>query len=410
MNEIKGTHAGYSVGSRANCAPEPTTSTGPGPTVAAMAARPRTPVWASALAIGAFQVIGTFGAADNQPERKAVDVLAVVLVLVGPAFLAWRDRHPLVAIAGSVVAADAYVALGYPYGPVFVSVVVAFFAAVLAGRRRPAWFLAGAAVAGFELASVLDSRSDGLSLLHLGLVAGWLAVVLSVAEVARVRREQAEAQQQAAEDERRRREGEQRLSVAQELHDVLAHNISLINVQASVALHLLDQQPEGARPALAAIKEASSEALSELRSALDLLRGTGDDGSAAAPTAPAPRLADLDGLVAGVRAGGLDVTVEGGHPPAPLPAAVELAAYRIVQESLTNVTRYARARAVRVRLAYGEGVTVEVTDDGVGGGAGPGRGITGMRERAAALGGSVDAGPAPGGGFRVLAHLPVRPA
>src|SRR5205085_11765509 len=189
----------------------------------------------------------------------------------------------------------------------------------------------------------------------------------------------------------------------QNRHGVLAHHTSPLNVPASVALHRLDDDPDQARPALASIKEVSKAALQELRRALDLLRRGEDEG---APRSPTPRLADLESLVAGVRAGGLDVRLEESGPPTPLPAPVESAAYRIVQEALTNVTRHAHARTVIVRLGYVDGVTIEVTDDGRGGLAGPGNGIRGMKERAAALGGTVDAGPSPEGGFRVTAHLP----
>jgi signal transduction histidine kinase len=361
-----------------------------------MRPRPAYPIWVSSLAIAAFQVAGSFGAAENQPDRRAVDVAAVALLLLGPAALARRDRWPLAAVAVTIAAADVYVGLGYPFGPVFVSVAVGFFAAIRAGRRRATWALAAAGYAGFVVAIVLDPRPPGISLVHLVLVAGWVAVVLAVAELARTGRERAAA-------ERQRRAGEQRLQLAQELHDVLAHHISLINVQASVALHLLDEQPERARPALVTIKEASREALHELRTALDLLRHGND-----APRSPAPRLTDLPALVEAVRASGLDVQLDRAETP-PLPAAVELAAYRIVQEALTNVTRHASARHATVRVGYDDGVTVEVTDDGVGGAAVPGNGIAGMRERAGALGGTVTAGPRPGGGFRVVAHLPDRP-
>ena len=361
-------------------------------------------MWITALGIGVFQLIGSFGAADNQPERRAIDAAAVVLVLLGPAALAGRDRWPLVAVAVAAGAADVYIGLGYPFGPIFLSVVVALFAAVQVRPRRVVWGLAAVAYGGFVVAALVDPRRDsGPSAVHLALVVGWLAVVLAVSEVARVRREQAAAGERADQEEQQRRAGEQRLLLAQELHDVLAHNISLINVQASVALHLIEEQPDQARPALTAIKEASRDALHELRTALDLLR-RGDD----APRAPAPRLAELDALVDGVRASGLEVRVEQELPPLALPAAVELAAYRIVQEALTNVTRHAHARAVTVRLAYDDGVRVEVIDDGTGGAAGPGNGIAGMRERARALGGTVTAGPDPGGGFRVAAHLPGR--
>ncbi len=362
-------------------------------------------MWVSALGIGLFQVVGSFGAAGNQPERKAIDGLALVLVLAGPAALAVRDRWPLGAAAVALAAADVYIGLGYPYGPIFVSAVVGLFTAIQAGYRRPTWILAGLGFAGHLVASLVDPRArpHEPEWVHLALVAGWLVVVLAVAELVRTRRERAAELARAAEEEERRRAGEQRLRMAQELHDVLAHNISLINVQAGVALHLIDEQPEQARSALANIKEASRDALHELRTALDLLR---HGPESEAPRSPAPRLADLDALVAGVRAGGLDVWVQRQGAPAPLPSAVELAAYRIVQEALTNVTRHARARAVTVTLRYGDGVTVEVVDDGVGGPPGPGNGIAGMRERAAALGGTVEAGALPGGGFRVLARLP----
>jgi signal transduction histidine kinase len=238
----------------------------------------------------------------------------------------------------------------------------------------------------------------------LALVAGWATLMLAIAELVRVRRMQAAERQRVAAEVERRREDEQRLLLAQELHDVLAHNISLINVQASVALHLVDDHPDQARPALVNIKAASHDALKELRTALDVLRH-----GEAAPRAPAPTLADLDELIDGVRLGGLDVHMTIDGPVEPLPSAVELAAYRIVQEALTNVTRHAQAHDVSVHIEYDEGVTIEVLDDGVGGAPTAGNGLVGMRERALALGGSVTAGPHPGGGFRVAAHLPRQP-
>jgi len=373
-----------------------------------MEAGARSPVWVSALAIGAFQLVGTFGAAHNQTDRRGIGTVAVLLVLAGPAVLAVRDRYPLVAVAVAIAATDMYIGLGYPYGPIFVSAVVALFSAVRAGRRQATWVLAGIGYAGFVVAYLADPRGRGPTWLHLALVAGWLAVALAIADVVRGRREQMMVRMRAARAERERRAGEQRLQLAQELHDVLAHNISLINVQASVALHLLDEQPDQARPALTAIKTASHDALHELRTALDLLRRDDRDPQAA-PRAPAPRLADLDALVTGVRAGGLTVNLERDPTAAPLPGAIELAAFRIVQEALTNVVRHARARTVTVRVDRGDDeLNVEVVDDGVGGEAATGNGISGMRERAAALGGVVAAGPAPNGGFQVVARLPVR--
>ncbi|MGD9997978.1 MAG: sensor histidine kinase [Ilumatobacteraceae bacterium] len=372
----------------------------------------RTPtrvVWASALAIAAFQVIGSFGAAGNQPERRGVDALALVLVLVGPFALAWRDRWPLTAAGVAIAAADVYVGRGYAYGPIFVSAVVGLLVAAQTGRRAATWGLAAAGYAAFVVAMQVDPMGDGVRWPHLALVAGWLAVVLVIGELVRTRRLQVAERRRAEIERRQQRVSEQRLALAQELHDVLAHNISLINVQASVALHLLDEQPDQARPALTNIKEASHQALRELRTALDALR-RGDD----APRAPAPRLADLDALIDGVRASGLEVEVVRDGSSEPLPAPVELAAYRIVQEALTNTARHAAARSVTVRLVHDDELTVEVVDDGHGsviagraGGAMEGNGLIGMRERAESLGGRVDAGPLPGGGFRVVAHLPV---
>jgi signal transduction histidine kinase len=189
---------------------------------------------------------------------------------------------------------------------------------------------------------------------------------------------------------------------------VLAHNISLISVQAGVGLHLIDEHPDKARAALAAIKDASKEALGELRSVLDVLRREGD----AAPLVPAPRLAaDLEGLVTKAASAGVAVRVEVSGEERPLPPGVDRAAFRIAQEALTNVARHAGGASATVLIGYGDdALTLQVDDDGPGGAPssdGSGRGLTGMRERAAALGGRLDAGPRPGGGFRVRAWLPL---
>ena len=170
----------------------------------------------------------------------------------------------------------------------------------------------------------------------------------------------------------------------------------------------MDEQPEQARSALTAIRGASKEALSELRSVLGILRQIDEE----APRAPTPGLDRLDGLVSRAEAAGLTVRTEVDGTPRPLPAGVDLAAYRIVQEALTNVTRHAGPATATVRIVYGDdSVTVEVDDDGRGplsnSTSAGGNGIPGMQERAAALGGALEAGPRPGGGFRVRARLPV---
>ena len=196
--------------------------------------------------------------------------------------------------------------------------------------------------------------------------------------------------------------------MARDLHDVVAHNISVINVQANTALHLMDRQPERARSALTTINEVSKQALVELRSVLGVLRDVDEN----APRAPTPGLAHVRDLVDSAAAAGLTVRVEGDEPRAPLPVDVDLAAYRIVQEALTNSARHSGSANARVRLGYRDrGLEITVDDDGTprppGQASGSGNGIAGMTERAHALGGTLRAGPRPGGGFAVLAWLPL---
>jgi signal transduction histidine kinase len=224
-----------------------------------------------------------------------------------------------------------------------------------------------------------------------------------------------EAEQRAIEAERtrdetaRRRAVEERLRIARELHDSLTHSISVIKVQAGVAVHLARKRGEEVPAALLAIQEASSDASRELRATLSVLRE--HDVSVG--------LAQLPGLVSRATAAGLPVTVTITGTECPLPAEVDRAAYRIVQEALTNVTRHAGQATACVQISYRPaGLTVRVDDDGAAGQArppgdeaeppAPGLGITGMRERATALGGRLQAGPRPGGGFRVLADLPLQ--
>jgi signal transduction histidine kinase len=189
---------------------------------------------------------------------------------------------------------------------------------------------------------------------------------------------------------------------------VLGHSLSLINVQAGVALELMDRKPEQARTALSAIKQASKEALVEVQSVLDSLRQPDEE----APRAPAPSIGNIKELVRRAEAAGLSVEMEQAEQLPALPANVGAAAYRIVQEALTNVVRHAGAATVSIRIGQEDGdLVVVVDDDGVGGpgslAAGGGNGIRGMRDRASALGGQLTAGPRAGGGFRVRARLPL---
>jgi signal transduction histidine kinase len=233
-------------------------------------------------------------------------------------------------------------------------------------------------------------------------------LAIAAGDIVRSRRLSARRLVDAREQETLRRVGQERLQIAREIHDLVAHAMTAINVQAGVAAHLLERDPGQAYDALRNIKHTSGAALTDLRSTLQVLR----DPSAAAPLGPPAGLGDIAELTGGLRSAGIEVTLDVASA-ADVPAAVQSVAYRIVQEALTNVARHARATAATVGVRRVPGaITVEVTDDGatpsVSLAAAPlGNGVRGMRERAAALGGTLEAGPAAQGGWRVHAWLPV---
>jgi signal transduction histidine kinase len=361
-----------------------------------------------AVVIGAIQVGITTLAARNQPEARDLDGWAVALLIGSAAALLLRWQFPALCLVLAATATVGYWLVGYPHGPVFLALLFAFVNAVLRGRRRVAWATLG--VGYVVLAWVEPAFRDG-PWPNWAVAGGLLAWVLALGagtELVRSRLERAADAARTRAEEARRQASDERLRIAQELHDVLAHNISLINVQAGVALHLLDDQPEQARPALTAIRDASKEALGELRSVLDILRA-----GESAPRGPTTGLRDLDALVERARGTGLTVHVDAPGGTDGLAPGVDLAAFRIVQESITNVVRHAAAHEATVRLRRDGGdLLIQVDDDGLhrpdgGGSDGAGRGIAGMRERARALGGSLEAGPRPGRGFRVRARLPL---
>ena len=362
-----------------------------------------------AVVVAAIQVAGTAGAAHGHAATgRPYEPLAWGLLVLSAAGLLLRRRSAVAALVATAVPVWVYLALGYPRGPIYLAVISALIGALARGRRVAAWVALAVGYPMFVwVAPLVAGQPPPQPATAVG-TAAWLVACAAIVELVKSRRERAVEFRRTRAEESRRRAGEQRMAIARELHDVLAHHISLISVQAGVALHLMDEQPEQARTALTAIRQASRESLGELRSVLELLRH-GEEG---APRAPAPGLEALDALVERTSAAGLPVTVEVTGAARPLPAAVGLAAYRIVQEALTNVTRHAgRPVTATVRLDYApDQLTVEVTDDGPGAedASGTGSGLLGMAERAAALGGQLDAGPRPGGGFRVAARLPVR--
>ena len=237
------------------------------------------------IAVAVAQVGATYFASRHQPDAQPMDAFAYALLAGSGLALIARRRHPVLVLAAIAAAVVTYHALAYANGPFFLSLVIALMGAVLGGHRRAAWITAGAAFAGFFVLAELVGRQDVPVLGQAAAIGAWLLLILVAAEFARTRRDQAVEAFHARAEEERRRASEERLRVARELHDVLAHNISLINVQAGVALHLMDEQPEQARTALTAIKQASKDALGELRSVLGVLRQPDD----AAPLDPAPR-------------------------------------------------------------------------------------------------------------------------
>jgi signal transduction histidine kinase len=356
------------------------------------------------LAVAGFTLVGTTFAQEFGTGPRQLDLLGRVLLLSGPAALVVRRWNPPVVLAGIAGVLLIYLAAGYPFGPVPLATFVALGTTVGQGHRRAGYALAAGTFAGVLVVHMLRFPSLGFPLAGASAWLAWITAYVAAVELWRARRERREQARAAAAEADRRRGSEERLRIARDLHDVLGHHISLINVQAGVALYLMDDDPEQARSALTAIKQSSRELLREMRSTLGVLRGVDEEP----PHQPVAGLARLDELVDATRAAGLPVTVEIGGEPRELPPSVDMAAYRIIQEALTNTRKHAGPAHASVLLTYTEdGITLRIDDDGTGPAGSPdgGDGLPGMRERAAALGGTLTAGPRPGGGFRVDAHL-----
>ncbi len=401
----------------------------------------------AAGAVAALQIIGSY--AISARHGQAISPAGYACLAAGPAALLVRRRFPAGVLAVTAAAAVAFGAVDAARGVPYFALIVAFVSAVLAGRRAAAitWLLVSYAgivwLPGLTGTGRYPSAGFALS------VAAWHLVLLTGAEWYRSRRQRAQAVAFGHQEEARRQASEERLRIARELHDVVAHSLAVINVQANTALHLADAQPDRARSTLSVINDVSKQALVELRSVLGVLRQGGEE----LPRSPVPTLARLDELVARASAAGITVQVSEEGTRCALPAQVDLAGYRILQESLTNSARHAPGCAVAVRVGYGPGhLVIQVDDDGadsepsrsdgnaghssanagfsngtgpgnstagngtagngtagngsMSSGMGHGNGIAGMTERARALGGTLRAGPRPGGGFRVRAWLP----
>jgi signal transduction histidine kinase len=364
---------------------------------------------ALALALFAFGV----SAAASGHDAPGLYLLAAIGILP----LAVRRIYPIEVLA-VVTAVTAYVAVAYDSGWWPFAAIIAFYSVAAHSPRRPAMIAGGVGVAVLALAAAASINWHGLDGFPrlagdlAPLAAAWLlgdsvrnrrAYLRAIEErAAQLEREQdANARQAAAEEQAR---------IAREVHDVVAHNLSVIVVQATAADAVFETDPADARRAVQAIGSTARQALDELRRVLGVIRTEEPCPDALSPQ---PGLDRLDALFGQVRAAGLAVELEVEGPPIRLSPAVELSTYRIVQEALTNSMRHGHARHATVSLRYGDdALGIEVVDDGRGAanGNGAGRGLVGMRERAATFGGHVDAGPKAGGGFRVAATIPLAPA
>jgi signal transduction histidine kinase len=373
-------------------------------------------VFDSALALVAAGLTTAFFVSEPMASGLPRGTLALgyALALLHTLPLAARRRFPGAVLGISVASGLAFAAIGLPPFLLGPAILVAVYSVAAYGSRWVA--LAGLAVAEVGLVAVqLTPGRTGADTLviNMGVVAAaWLLGHFAHnyrAYAARLEERTAELER-AREELARRAVVEERLRLARELHDVVAHAISVIAVQSGVGAHVATTQPKEARRSLAAIEATSRAALEELRRLLGVLR---QEGEPQGDLAPVPGLADLEGLLAEVAKAGLAVKLQVHGTRSPLPAGVDLSAYRIVQEALTNVVKHAGPAHAQVVVGYGDQeVTVEVIDDGRGAvtsasNGRTGHGLIGMRERVQAFGGDLEVGPRPGGGFRVAARLPV---
>ncbi len=349
---------------------------------------------AATLALGAAATVGFHELAMTTAVPRPV-LLILVLLSVLPA--AARRAWPRTSLAVVTIASAAVLTLDRGDPAPQLAVAFVMYLIPLRSPRREALALLGGALAILAAAAGALPGREALSALAENwlLVAGSWAVGYAVAQ-----------QRAYAAVVRTQAERDDRIRIARELHDVVAHGLSLIAVQAGVACWVAESQPAEAARALASIEEISRGALREMRALLGVLRVEGDD--AAPGLEPAQGLADLAALADQVAAAGLAVTLDVCGEPRPLLPGLDLAAYRVVQEALTNVVRHAGAARCRVTVRYQpQALGLEVTDDGRGAAdVGNGHGIKGMRERVALYGGTLHAGSRPGGGFTVTARFP----
>jgi signal transduction histidine kinase len=347
-------------------------------------------------------VLGTLFAARFHPNSRPLDGIAFGLGVLAAGTIGLTWRWPAGAVGIALASVLAYHWRGYAPAAIDLALMVVLFKAATPQRPWRSIALGGAVVLGYTTVGALTP--GGIS--PEGLLLGTLAVLASLGLGFAVVGQRTYVRAKR-EEETQRRVTEERLRIARELHDVVSHSISTINVQAGVAAHVMGGRPEQAREALLAIKQTSKEALRELRGILQVLRQVDD----VEPRGPAPGLAQLDILVKTASEAGVPTKTSILGTARPLPAAIDLAAYRIIQESLTNVVRHAGRASAEVTVAYEPSrIVIDVSDNGrgpiPGNGDAGGHGIAGIRERVGAAGGGIEVGPRDGRGFRLRAWLP----
>ncbi len=361
--------------------------------------------------------LGQTVSSGGRPAVANVSWAAFLLVAVAAVVLAWRRRYPVAVLGVSLTCVVAYSLLGYVNGTALLDVMIALYTAATLLSSRDAWIAALITLVALMAATAARNPFGALGGGEF-LIPGEVAAAVSLGIALGNRRaylraveERAAQAERTREEEAARRVDAERLRIARELHDAVAHTLSMINVQAGAAAHIAATHPEQAAETLEAIRVASKQGLREMRSILNVLRQAGD---AEEPTQPAPGLAMVDTLIASAHSAGLPTNLHVEGTPRRVPSTVDLAAYRIIQESLTNAVRHAGTASATVTLAWTDGwLAVDVTDNGRGApdnGArdASGHGLVGMRERAVAVGGTLHAGPRPGGGFTVHAQLPTQ--
>ncbi|WP_216588993.1 sensor histidine kinase [Streptomyces brasiliscabiei] len=383
----------------------------------------RHPFLVDLVLVSALMGCATLGSALTLPGAEPPDQDRFGVALMGVSCLALlRHRtNPRSALAVTAVCTVIAVAMGYLLTPLLLAPLMAalYWLASLTDRRTTRAH-GCTVVAAMTLAAMFSDSMDQLSLVLRTIgPAFWLLLPIAAGRGAQVRRaylrsvqSRAEHAERTREEEARLRVTEERMRIARDLHDVVAHHLALANAQAGTAAHLTRTDPEQAHRILTDLTATTSAALRELKGTVGVLRRPDDPE---APLTPTPGLGQLPELTAACESAGLTVTVTTEGPPGALDPGVDLTAYRIVQEALTNVSKHAAVDAARIRLAYEEShLTITVTDDGTPRPTGPteagrGFGLIGMRERAQSVGGCLSAGHRPEGGFEVTTDLPLRP-